>query len=117
TRGIDIPATTRFVGGLHDTTRDEVVFFDEETLSQELAEAHMRNVLVFHTALDLNAKERSRRFEMVNSKLNLDKVHDAVCRRSVSLFEPRPELNHATNALCVIGRRNLTRHVFLDRRS
>lgn len=117
TRGIEIPATTRFVGGLHDTTRDEVVFFDEETLSQELAEAHKRNVLVFHTALDLNAKERSRRFEMVNSKLSINKVHDAIRRRSVSLFEPRPELNHATNALCVIGRRNLTRHVFLDRRS
>jgi uncharacterized protein YbcC (UPF0753/DUF2309 family) len=74
-------------------------------------------VLVFYAALDLNAKERSRRFEMVNSKLNLEKVHEAVRRRSVSLFEPRPELNHATNALCVVGRRDLTRHVFLDRRS
>jgi uncharacterized protein YbcC (UPF0753/DUF2309 family) len=116
-RGIEIPATTRFVGGLHDTTRDELVFFDEEALSPELTEAHKRNVLVFYAALDLNAKERSRRFEMVNSKLNLEKVHEAVRRRSVSLFEPRPELNHATNALCVVGRRDLTRHVFLDRRS
>jgi uncharacterized protein YbcC (UPF0753/DUF2309 family) len=33
------------------------------------------------------------------------------------LFEPRPELNHATNALCLIGRRSLSRGLFLDRRS
>jgi uncharacterized protein YbcC (UPF0753/DUF2309 family) len=38
-------------------------------------------------------------------------------RRSVSIFEPRPELNHATNALCIVGRRNLTKHLFLDRRA
>jgi uncharacterized protein YbcC (UPF0753/DUF2309 family) len=37
--------------------------------------------------------------------------------RTVSLFEPRPELNHATNALCIIGRRELTGHLFLDRRA
>ena len=37
--------------------------------------------------------------------------------RSVSLFEPRPELNHATNALCIIGGRNLSRGLFLDRRA
>jgi uncharacterized protein YbcC (UPF0753/DUF2309 family) len=117
TRGIDIPSTTRFVGALHDTTRDEVVFFDEETLSAELTEAHACNASVFHTALELNAKERSRRFEMVDSKRTLNIVHEAVRRRSVSLFEPRPEYNHATNASCIIGRRNLTRHVFLDRRS
>lgn len=116
-RGIEIPSTTRFIGALHDTTRDEIVFFDEETLSPELAEAHKRNVSVFLAALDLNAKERARRFELVNRKLNPEKIHDAVRKRSVSLFEPRPELNHATNAMCVIGRRSLTRHVFLDRRS
>jgi uncharacterized protein YbcC (UPF0753/DUF2309 family) len=26
-------------------------------------------------------------------------------------------LNHATNALCIVGRRSLTRHVYLDRRA
>jgi uncharacterized protein YbcC (UPF0753/DUF2309 family) len=33
------------------------------------------------------------------------------------LFEPRPELNHATNALCLVGRRELSKGLFLDRRS
>jgi uncharacterized protein YbcC (UPF0753/DUF2309 family) len=65
----------------------------------------------------LNAKERSRRFYSVDTKSSLSKIHKAIKLRSVSLFEPRPELNHATNALCIIGRRQLTRHLFLDRRA
>jgi uncharacterized protein YbcC (UPF0753/DUF2309 family) len=35
----------------------------------------------------------------------------------MSLFEPRPEYNHATNASCVVGRRHLTTELFLDRRT
>lgn len=33
------------------------------------------------------------------------------------MFEPRPELGHGSNALCVIGRRSLTKDLFLDRRA
>ena len=33
------------------------------------------------------------------------------------MFEPRPELNHATNCLCIVGRRSLTKNLFLDRRA
>jgi uncharacterized protein YbcC (UPF0753/DUF2309 family) len=116
-RGIDIPATTQFVGGLHDTTRDEVVFFDENSLSKENLANHEKNLRIFKDALDLNSKERSRRFDSINSKLDPAKIHDKLLLRSVSLFEPRPELNHATNTLCIVGRRSLTKGLFLDRRS
>lgn len=116
-RGIEIPDTTQFVGALHDTTRDEVVFFDEASLSDENKLQHTRHEQLFSIALDHNAKERSRRFEIVNSALSPEAVHDKVRLRSVSLFEPRPELNHATNALCIVGDRSLTRSLFLDRRA
>lgn len=116
-RGIAIPAETQFVGGLHDTTRDEVMFFDEDTLSKENGEGHFKNEVVFTEALDLNAKERSRRFESIDTRLTPEKIHDKIKTRSVSLFEPRPELNHATNALCIVGRRSLTENLFLDRRA
>ncbi len=33
------------------------------------------------------------------------------------MFEPRPELGHGTNSLCIIGRRDMTRGLFLDRRA
>ncbi|WP_438966233.1 YbcC family protein [Flavobacterium sp.] len=116
-RGIVIPETTQFLPALHDTTRDEITFYDEDTLNVINKDLHQQNSLVFEKALLHNAKERSRRFDTVDSTQSLKKVHESIKRRSVSLFEPRPELNHATNAMCVVGRRSLSKHMFLDRRS
>ncbi|MFN5170071.1 MAG: YbcC family protein [Cyclobacteriaceae bacterium] len=116
-RGIVIPESTRFVGALHDTTRDDIEFFDEIHLSAEQLRLHVANIDTFNKALNANAKERSRRFESIDTHLTGQQVHEQVRVRSVSLFEPRPELNHATNALCIVGRRSMTRGLFLDRRS
>ncbi|MFZ9847598.1 MAG: YbcC family protein [Flavobacteriales bacterium] len=116
-KGTVIPASTQFIGGLHDTTRDEIAFYDVDTLFAENAAQHAKNHSNFLKALDLNAKERSRRFESIDSHNSAEKIHEQILIRSVSLFEPRPELNHATNALCIVGRRELTEGLFLDRRS
>jgi uncharacterized protein YbcC (UPF0753/DUF2309 family) len=116
-RGIDIPPDTQFLGGLHDTTRDEIAFYDEDALMRANRTRHEQHLLTFASALRLNAKERSRRFESIDTKGNAEDIHEKVKKRSVSLFEPRPEYNHATNALCVVGRRSLTRDLFLDRRA
>lgn len=117
TKGIFIPDSTRFVAGLHDTTRDEMVFYDEDTLPETHKKLHVQHHKVMSKALDENAKERSRRFEVVNTHQAASLVHEKIRNRSVSLFEPRPELNHATNALCIVGKRDLTRGIFLDRRA
>lgn len=117
TKGIEIPASTMFVGATHDTTRDEAEYYDEEVLSASLLAEHEKNKVTIARALDYNAKERSRRFELINHKASAEKIHKKIFVRSVSLFEPRPELNHATNALCIVGRRQLTRNLFLDRRA
>jgi uncharacterized protein YbcC (UPF0753/DUF2309 family) len=116
-RGLEIPGQTRFISALHDTTRDEILFYDESILNNEQYEQHQQFEKTFKKALDLNAKERSRRFMSIDTNQPAEKVHKKIIDRSVSLFEPRPELNHATNALCVVGRRNITQHLFLDRRS
>ena len=68
-------------------------------------------------ALDLNAKERSRRFASINTSSDLRKIRKAIQSRSVSYFEPRPELGHGTNALCYVGRRSSIKGLFLDRRA
>jgi uncharacterized protein YbcC (UPF0753/DUF2309 family) len=94
-----------------------VMFFDEKTLNASNGKYHPINEAVFHRALDLNSKERSRRFLSVDPKKDPKKIHEDLRLRSVSLFEPRPELNHATNALCIVGRRSLTKKIFLDRRA
>jgi uncharacterized protein YbcC (UPF0753/DUF2309 family) len=116
-RGIEIPESTIFMGALHDTTRDEIEFYDDVFADENIKKDHLKNIEVFKKALTRNAKERARRFETVNMSLENTVIHEKVKRRSVSLFEPRPELNHATNALCIIGRREMTENLFLDRRA
>lgn len=116
-KGIHIPDTTQFLGGLHDTTRDEMDFYDENLLSDSNKIAHAENKKSYQKALANNAKERARRFLLVNNKQPAEKVHEIVKLRALSLFEPRPEWDHATNALCIVGRRETNKHLFLDRRS
>ncbi|WKZ74332.1 MAG: DUF2309 domain-containing protein [Vicingaceae bacterium] len=116
-RGIEIPTSTQFIGGLHDTTRDEIEFYDEEELNEENKNLHSKNKITFEKSLSENAKERARRFLLIKNKTNTKKVHEEVKLRSLSLFEPRPEWNHATNSLCIIGKRENCKHLFLDRRA
>lgn len=116
-KGIVIPQATQFLGGLHDTAADEVAFYDEQVLTGSNARLHQANLLNFEKALDLNAKERSRRFASINTKGSLQQVRKDILQRSVSMFEPRPELGHGTNSLCIIGRRDITKSLFLDRRA
>lgn len=114
--GIDIPDATLFVGAMHDTTRDEMEYYEEYINTEAWQRAHDAHKKVFRKALALNAQERSYRFDTVNSGLPLKQLHKAVKRRSVSLFEPRPEWNHTDNALCIVGRKALYAGLYLDKR-
>jgi uncharacterized protein YbcC (UPF0753/DUF2309 family) len=114
---IHIPDTTQFIGALHDTAADQIEFYDLDILNAENGRLHANNVIKFESALDLNAKERSRRFASINTKGSLSEVREEIRKRSVSLFQPRPELGHGSNALCIIGRRDMTKNIFLDRRA
>lgn len=116
-KGIHIPESTQFIGCMHDTAADVMGYYDEEVLTPENVSAHRINMQNFETALNLNAKERSRRFASINTKQELEQVRKAIHNRSVSLFEPRPELGHGTNTLAIIGRRQVTKGLFLDRRA
>jgi uncharacterized protein YbcC (UPF0753/DUF2309 family) len=116
-RGLVIPDATQFVGGMHDTASDEIMFYDEAILMEKNTRLHSKNQRTFEKALDLDAKERSRRFMSIDTKQPIDKIRNEIKKRSVSYYEPRPELGHGTNALCIVGRRSLTKHLFLDRRA
>ncbi len=116
-RGLHIPAETQFVGALHDTAGDEIEYYDEATISILNQAGHHLHKSTFEQALNLNAKERSRRFASIQTNNPIETVRKAIKDRSVSLFEPRPELGHGTNTLCIVGRRELTKNLFLDRRA
>lgn len=116
-KGIDIPDSTQFIGSMHDTAADVMGYYDEQILNPTNLQGHEKNKANFETALNLNAKERSRRFASINTRQELEQVRKAIHDRSVSLFEPRPELGHGTNTLAIIGRRQISKGVFLDRRA
>ncbi len=115
--GVDIPDSTYFIGGYHDTTIDTFAYFDEDLIPENKQLLHEENKEKFSVALDMNAKERARQFRLVNLKRPASKVHKDVIKRSYSLFEPRPEYNHSNNSLFIIGNRSLTKNLFLDQRA
>ena len=116
-RGIDIPPDTWFVGGYHDTCSDDVELYDlgavPPTHHQDLE--RIRESL--NKARARNAHERARRFESCAPTASREDALRHVEERSEHLAEPRPEYGHCTNAICIIGRRSLTRGLFLDRRA
>lgn len=116
-RGIEIPGGTRFVAALHNTSRDEITYFDTHLLEENPAQGFSEFQTVMETALQRNARERCRWFELAPKSNTLEKAHGHVAARASSIFEPRPEYNHSNNLYCIVGRRKLTRDLFMDRRA
>jgi uncharacterized protein len=116
-RGIEIPGGTRFVAALHNTSRDEITYFDPHLLEQNPAEGLSAFQKTMSYALHRNASERCRWFELAPESKSTETEHEHVGRRASSIFEPRPEYNHSNNLYCIVGRRKLTRDLFMDRRA
>jgi uncharacterized protein YbcC (UPF0753/DUF2309 family) len=115
--GVTIPDDTWFVGGYHDTCNDIVEFFDTEAMPAALAAEFARLSESLERARAANALERARRFEAAFRATTPMAALRHVEERAEHLAEPRPEYGHATNAVCVVGRRSMTRGLFLDRRA
>jgi uncharacterized protein YbcC (UPF0753/DUF2309 family) len=115
--GLAIPDDTVFVGGIQDTCADKIVLFETERLpaSPRAAVDELRRA--FDHVCELNARERCRRFETAPLDITPPEALRHVEVRAADLAQVRPELGHATNAVCVIGRRRRTRGLFLDRRA
>ena len=115
--GVHVPADTWFVGGYHDTCNDDVIFFDEDAIPASHRDDFARISRSLDRARAANALERSRRFEAAWKDTSPDAALIHVQERAEHLAEPRPEYGHATNAVAIVGRRSLTRGLFLDRRA
>lgn len=112
---IVVPAETIFVPMLHDTTADEIAPLVELRSDADTQQIFARLSRSLNKALDENARQRCRLFALAPSLDNVTSARRHVHERSVSWYEPRPEYNHATNIACVIGRRDLSRGVFMER--
>jgi len=114
--GIEIPDETWFVGALHDTCTDEVQFLDEG----QIPESHYSSLDKLKQSLirasKLNALERCQRFDTF-IKHSPDEALGHVKERANDLAQPRPEYGHSSNALAVVGNREMTKGLFMNRRS
>ncbi|MBB5953665.1 hypothetical protein FHS29_000235 [Saccharothrix tamanrassetensis] len=116
-RGIVIPGGTWFVGGYHNTSDDSMAYYDEDLVPAGHVEPLRAAKEALGTACALAAHERCRRFESAPPDLALVDALPHAETHAVDLGQPRPEYGHATNAVCVVGRRSRTRGLFLDRRA
>lgn len=116
-RGLEIPETTCFVGGYHDTTNDSVTFADLDRVPVSHRQDFEFALHVIDEARARNAHERCRRFESATLAISVPDALRHVEDRPEDLSQARPEYNHATNALCVVGRRAWNRGLMFDRRA
>ncbi len=114
---IHIPEDTWFVGCMHDTCSDMVEYYELEEIPASLKPHFQQARATIDEARRRNAHERCRRFESVPLQFDPAEALEHVEGRSGDISEPRPEYGHATNALCLVGRRHLSRNLYLDRRS
>lgn len=113
---LDIPEEVRFVGAYHNTCAEDIEFYDLEGLTAEQLPVLERAAAALQAARARDALERCRRFLSASLELTPQQALRHVEERAADLAQPRPELGHATNAMCVLGRRLRTRGLFLDRR-
>jgi uncharacterized protein len=116
-RGITIPEDTVFVGGLHNTCKEYVDFPDSDRVPSSHAKAYAQLLQALEETLDRNSHERARRFELAPLVISNRAARNHMDERAEDLAQVRPELGHATNAICVVGRRARTRGLFFDRRA
>ena len=115
--GLPIPDDVLFVGAYHNTCDDGLTYYDLDRLPASHREVFERARTASEEARRRNAHERCRRFESAGLPLTPDEALRHVEGRAEDLSQTRPEYGHATNAICIVGRRSRTRGLFLDRRA
>lgn len=116
-RGLTIPNETVFLGGLHNTAADNFTFYDLDRLPQSHFQDFNAAQDTLDEACERNAHERCRRFDSAPLNQSFAAALRHVEGRSEDLAQTRPEFGNATNAICIVGRRERTRGLYLDRRA
>src|SRR5262249_42467711 len=114
-RGIEIPSTTWFLGGLHTTTTDDVALFDEGTVP----ETHRSELQGLRATLARAgvAARRERAAKLGLGNLSDEELHAAVIERSLNWAEVRPEWGLAGNATFIVAPRERSRGLDLQGRA
>ncbi|WP_197524628.1 DUF2309 domain-containing protein [Botrimarina hoheduenensis] len=109
TRGIELPPHVHFLAGLHNTTTDEIRFFDGDLVPA----THLADVEELRLAVATAAsRTRLERLPLLSAAKASD-----VFRRSLDWSEVRPEWGLTGNATFIVAPRSLTAPIDLAGRS
>ena len=115
-RGLDITDDTWFLGIEHNTCDEKLTWYDSDLIPDKLQNAFTKMQQEVYEASKWSAHERCRRLASAPENPTKDKALKHIIGRSYDFSQARPELGHATNAICFIGRRSATQGAFFDRR-
>lgn len=115
-RGLRIPAETWFVAAEHNTCDDGVEWYDLEAVPAAWQSRLDQLLHQLREACRAHAAERCRRLASAPVRPTPWQGRRHVSGRAHDISQARPELGHATNAAAFIGRRQMSRGLFLDRR-
>jgi uncharacterized protein len=108
-RGIEVPADTRFVAALHNTTTDAIEVFDVSEIPAPCRSDFDRLTAATASATEITRAERL-------PTLASESIGDLM-RRSMDWSEVRPEWGLAGNAAFIVAPRSLTASIDLGGRS
>jgi len=113
--GITIPRETRFVGGVHDTTTDDVVMYPEPMLLATHADdlAELRAAFARSSRRNRRARAESLGLEVTNDRV----LGETMRERGRDWSEVRPEWGLARNAAFIAAPRARTRRIDLQGRA
>ena len=107
--GITIPDDTRILAALHNTTNDEITYFDVD----ELPASHLSDLAeLTDSSTAASQQTRSERLPTLNTSKSNDPF-----RRTRDWSETRPEWGLSGNAGFVVAPRSLTKSISLDGRA
>ncbi len=108
-KGIEIPADTQFMPGIHTTTTDEIKFYDTDILNEE------ENVAFKQVMEDFNKASYESREERIGFLPNTNSQED-VFVKSMDWSEPRPEWGLAGNMGVFAGPRSSSKNIEFNNR-
>ncbi len=116
-RGVDVPTTTLFVAGLHNTTTDEVTLFDLE----DLPKSHVGALALLRTWLEEAGRsarsERAAALGLTGLAGDAEGLRRAIKTRANDWAQIRPEWGLADNAAFIVAPRERSRHLNLQGRA
>lgn len=116
-RGLQVPDSTRFVAGLHNTTTDAMQLFDTDLLPESHA-ADLAALRGWLTDAGQRARaERAASLGLTSLASAADDLRDAVQARTTDWAQVRPEWGLANCAAFIVAPRSRSQHLNLAGRS